>query len=256
MHNPAIHIKILLFGLIFFIFSLFLGGCSTWKSVTSMFSAPVDEAALTGSDVKMTRDAMEFFDTGRYTMAEEVFQKIRDRYPFSPYATVAELRLADCKYYRGFYEEAIPLYQNFEQLHPTNDAIAYVIFQEGACYYELMDTPDRDQSNTLKMIDTYKRLLNRFPDCQFSYEAKRRIAEGRDLLAEHEYVVAEWYSRVDRPACAVNRLEKLLMLYPEAKIRPEAEELMASQKTLVQKNAEETKVIPDTRPWYKKLWPF
>jgi outer membrane protein assembly factor BamD len=234
-----------------------LGGCSAWNSVTSMFSSPPpEEMKVTGTDADMTREAMEFFNTGRYMMAEEIFQKIRDRYPFSPYATVAELRLADCKYYRDFYLEALPLYENFEQLHPTNDAIPYVIYQEGACYYEMMDTPDRDQSNTLKMIDTYRRLLTRFPESPFSYEAKKRIKEGTDLLAEHEYVVAEWYSRVDRPACAVNRLERLIMLYPDASIRPEAEELLASQKAIMVINSEEAKILPDTEPWYRKLWPF
>jgi outer membrane protein assembly factor BamD len=186
----------------------------------------------------------------------ETFQKIRDRYPFSPYATVAELRLADCKYYRGFYEEAIPLYQNFEQLHPTNEAIPYVIFQEGACYYNLMDTPDRDQSNTIKMIDTYKRLIERFPDTPFTYEAKKRIREGNDLLAEHEYVVAEWYARVDRPNCAINRLERLLALYPDAKVSPKAQTLLEEQKKIARENAKESKEIPEAPAWYERLWPF
>lgn len=221
-----------------------------------MFSSAPEEMSITGTDVQMTNEAMEFFNRGRYMMAEEVFQKVRDRYPFSPYANVAELRLADCKFYRGYYNEAIPLYQSFERLHPTNEAISYVIFQEGSCYYELMDSADRDQSNTVKMIDSYSRLLERFPESPFSFEAKKRIREGNNLMAEHEYIVASWYARVDIPKCAVNRLERLLMLYPEADIRPKAKRLLEKQKAIDYTESEETKILPDTSPWYMSLWPF
>ncbi len=235
---------------------LFTGGCSSLFG--NMFEPAPPEVDVTGDEIEMTREAMDYFNNGRYLLAEEIFQQVRDRYPFSPQATLAELRLADCKYYRMLYEEAIPLYQEFEKLHPNNDAIAYVIFMEGSCYYELMDTADRDQENTHRMIDTYDRLLKRYPDSPFSYEARKRVKEGRDLLAEHELVVAKWYARTDQEKQAINRLNLLLALYPDTKWVDEARELLEKQTHSMagEDQREEERVKKILEPWYKKLWPF
>ncbi len=234
------------------------GGCSKDSWFGKIFEPAPPEVDLSGDEIVLSREAMDYFNTGRYLLAEEIFQKIRDRYPFSPQATLAELRLADCKFYRLLYEEAIPLYQEFEKLHPNNDAIAYVIFMEGSCYYELMDSADRDQGNTHSMIDTYDRLLKRYPDSPFSYEARKRIKEGRNLLAEHELIVAKWYSRTDQAKQAINRLNILLALYPDTEWVDDAEEMLAKETTAMslagQREEERVKAIGE--PWYKKLWPF
>lgn len=247
--------------------SLTLGGCSgksgdSW--VKRMFSHGQEQEGPVQPEAQLTAKAMHYFNIGRYLLAEEEFKKIRDRYPFSPYATVAELRLADCKYYQGLYEEAIPLYQDFENLHPTNDAIPYVIFQIGSCYYHLMDTPDRDQTSTHKMIETYTRLISRYPDSPFTVEAQKRIKEGRALLAEHEYVVARWYLRTDHIPQAVKRLENIITLYPDTPIYHKAVMKIAEHKDVAEHLDEYIKAQEEkerkkqlmAKPWYKKLWPF
>ncbi len=261
--------KILSLLIVCLLFSstLFLGGCSS-KSGDSwlkrIFSPQEEEEGPVPPEAQLTAKAMHYFEIGRYLLAEEEFKKIRDRYPFSPYATVAELRLADCKYYQGLYEEAIPLYQDFENLHPTNEAIPYVIFQIGSCYYHLMDTPDRDQTSTHKMIETYTRLISRYPDSPFTLEAQRRIKEGRAVLAEHEYVVAHWYFRTDHIPQAIKRLENIITLYPDTPIYHKAVMKIAEYKDVAEhldeyvkaeeKKEEEKKL--NHHPWWKNLWPF
>ena len=237
---------------------LFSSGCAKDSWFGSMFGSSEPEVDVSGDELQMTREAMEYFKVGRYLLAEEIFQQIRDRYPFTPQATLAELRLADCKYYKMLYEEAIPLYEEFEKLHPNNDAIPYVIFMEGSCYYELMDTADRDQENTHRMIDTYDRLLKRYPDSPFTYEAKKRIKEGRNLLAEHELIVAKWYARTDQHKQSINRLNLLLAMYPDTKWVDEARALLNAQTSAVSETAsvEEEEVKKILEPWYKRLWPF
>ena len=74
------------------------GGLFSWFHYATRPVSPDDEVGLTDK-------AVNYFVRGRYILAEEIFQKIRDRYPFSPYATLAELRLADCKFYMGLYEK-------------------------------------------------------------------------------------------------------------------------------------------------------
>ena len=185
------------------------------------------------------QEAMREFERGRYVVAFEKFQSIRDRYPTTPYALLAELKMADCKYYSGSYEEAIVLYEQFEKLHPTNEAVPYVIFQIGSAYYRMMFSPDRDQTNTRKAIEAYERLLRQYPDSPYSLEAKRRIRRCRDNLAAHEYYVAHYYFRVKRYRAAYARLEYLLKTYPDTDTALKA-------RSLLKKVA--TKVGPDWQP--------
>ncbi len=250
-------------GLFFVLTILFtISGCA-WFGGGKDDRAKMDNEPVPPEAV-LTAKAMEYFQNKRYQLAEEHFQKIRDRYPFSPYAIVAELRLADCKYYRGQYQEAIPLYEDFEKLHPTNEAIPYVIFQLGSCYYNLMDTPDRDQSSTKHMIENYDRLITRYPDSPYTLEAEKRIKEGRALLAEHEWVVAQWYFRTDQPKQGVKRLENIIVFYPDTPIYPKAVKEMLKYQTVYEllkqegSDQEATKpVISDTqRPWWKWLMPW
>ena len=224
--------------------------------------ADVEEEGPLAPQAQLTAKAMHYFDIGRYQLAEEEFKRIRDRYPFSPYATVAELRLADCKFYEGAYDEAVPLYEEFENLHPTNEAIPYVVFQIGSCYYRFMDTPDRDQTSTHKMIETYNRLIKRYPASPFRIEAEKRIMEGREMLGEHEWVVAHWYLRTDHVQQALKRLENIVTIYPDTPIYYRAARILAEHSDeLAQIGKHEAEDQEEAAPlvkehWWNKIWPF
>lgn len=209
------------------------------------------------SEVNLSEEAMDYFVRGRYTLAEEIFQKVKDRYPFSQYATLAELRLADCKFYSGNYEEAISLYEEFEKLHPTNEAVTYVIFQEGSCYYRLMENPDRDQTSTHKLIKTYERLLNRYPDSPYSYEARKRIAEAKNRLAQHEILVARWYIRTGQVPQAKNRLEIAMDLYSHTSAGVKAARLLKNERIFQETSTAGTDRVKESEgSWWRRLIPF
>ncbi len=195
-----------------------------------------------GELAQLIQKALRYYRKGYWEMAEETFRTIRDRYPDSPYALWAELKLADCKFYAKQYLEAIVLYEEFEKLHPTNEAIPYVVFQIGTCYYKLMLPPDRDQSFTKKMIETYERLLRQFPDSPYTLEARKRIKEGRERLGEHELYVARFYYRTKRYRAAYYRLYYLLQTYPETRAAAKARPLV--QKYYA-KALEETKALAE-----------
>ena len=97
------------------IFSLLLAGCSWFKSNTELTA---DELAANG---------MEYFQDGKYKQAIESFQQLKDWYPFSKYAILAELKIGDAHFHLQQYEDAIFAYEEFESLHPRNEAIPYVI---------------------------------------------------------------------------------------------------------------------------------
>lgn len=138
---------------------------------------------------------MESYKIGRYNTAMKDFQEVKDRYPFSPEALLAELKLADCEYYNDNYEEAKELYKEFEERHPANEAIPYVMFQIAMCDYSRTDQIDRDSTGAQDAIKSFSRLLRTYPDSPYTREAKARIRAAREFIVNHEYYVAIFYVR-------------------------------------------------------------
>ncbi len=60
-----------------------------------------------------------------YDEAIETFEKVRDRYPYSDQALLAQIKVADAYFYKKKYDEALQAYKEFEKLHPTNKAVPY-----------------------------------------------------------------------------------------------------------------------------------
>ena len=160
---------------------LVVSGCTTLKDQFDKFFGAED----TVTAQELAWEGMDAYESGRYSKAIEKFQKLKDYYPFSKYAILAELKIADAHYQRDEYEEAIFAYENFEQLHPRNEAIPYVIYQIGRCYYDRIDTPDRDQTSARKALETFQRLIKQFPRDQYSIRAAEHIKTAQKSLAGH-----------------------------------------------------------------------
>jgi outer membrane protein assembly factor BamD len=60
---------------------------------------------------ELASDGMEAYQAGKYKDAIESFEKIKDWYPFSKYATLAELKIADSHYKLKEYDEAVSAYE-------------------------------------------------------------------------------------------------------------------------------------------------
>ena len=183
-----------------------------------------DESTIQKSADTLAMEGMDDFSVGKYHTARKSFEEIMDRYPFSPQAMLAELKAADSHYYQGNYQEAKVLYQQFEERHPTNEAIPYVMFQIGMCDYA---RTDRDTSGARDAIQSFSRLLRAYPNSPYTSEAKARIEAAREFLVNHEYFVAVFYVRTDREQEAAHRLKYLIATYPDAAITPTAKNLLA-----------------------------
>ena len=70
-----------------------LSGCALWDS---MFG-PEDEP----TPAEIMAEGMNDYNDGRFKESIEIFQKIKDRYPYSTFAITAELKMADALYERG-----------------------------------------------------------------------------------------------------------------------------------------------------------
>lgn len=224
IYNKLIELKL---NFIFILItSLFLISCGSIKKFSSLIKK---EQAPPQKDLelfKSLRKAEKYFNKGQYELAYEYYEEIKNKYPGTPQAILAQLRMADCKYWAGEYLEAISLYKEFEKFYPTNEAIPYVIFQIGTCYYKLKLPYDRDQTYTKKAIYTYERLLKNYPNSPYNIEAKKRIKELKELLAKHELYVAKFYYKIKYYRSAYRRLLYLIENYPNTHSAKYAQRLL------------------------------
>ncbi len=176
---------------------------------------------------ELASDGMEEFKKENYKKAIESFEKLRDWYPFSKFAILAELKIADSHYYLKEYEEAVFAYEEFEGLHPGNEVVPYVIYQIGLCYFEQIDTIDRDQTSSSKALDIFKRLNQQFPENEYAMKADEHINICLKNLAEHEFYVGLFYYKSKHYKAALHRFRKVIKNYPDFGIHQKALEYIA-----------------------------
>lgn len=156
-----------------------------------------------------------FFHDVNYPSAIEHFQEVIDNYPYSDYATLAELKIADVHFQQGNYEEAASYYQDFVELHPTHPQVPYAIFRHGMCSFEQIGDVGRDQTLTLDALAQFRVLLDRYPNSEFADDARVRLSQAVDRLARHDIEVGNFYYRRGDYHAAAQRYRQALEMYPD-----------------------------------------
>ena len=150
-----------------------------------------------------------------YKEAIESFQRLREEYPLSKFAIMAELGIADSYFSKKEYAEAEMYYSDFMNLHPTNENLPYVMYQLGMCHYKQMSGVDRDQTETLKAKKEFERLISRFPSSKFAFMSERKLRDCRKRLGEHEFYVGHFYFKIKKYKAALTRFETVAREYPD-----------------------------------------
>ncbi|MBI4774554.1 MAG: outer membrane protein assembly factor BamD [Deltaproteobacteria bacterium] len=167
------------------------------------------------SDDLLMQDGIEAFNDGSYKDAIEVFQKVKDRFPFSPHVILAEQKIADAHYLRQEYPEAVYAYEDFEKLHPRNPIIPYINFQIGMCYFEQMAAIDQDQEYTRKAAAEFDRLIKTHPDSVYAIRAENKLNECLKRLSQYEMYVGRLYFRQKHYAAAKARFQGVVYNFPD-----------------------------------------
>jgi outer membrane protein assembly factor BamD len=231
MRNTAFRLRSLPTRLVLVVVVFFvLQGCSLFHS---LFSSKEPER----SPAELMSDGMDSYESGYYETATEAFRELKDKYPYSPYAITAEIRIADALYKRDLYDEAFEAYGEFERLHPKNSEIPYVIYQKGMCRFEQITTIDRDQTPTLLAKEEFERLLKKFPSTEYARKARLKIRECYIFLARYELYVAHFYFKKKNYRAAMERYQYVLDNYPDLGQYEEAVEYLSRCKQKLETQA-------------------
>jgi outer membrane protein assembly factor BamD len=202
-----------------------------------------------GRGVTYSLTAKQNYDKGmaelkseNYQEASRYFSFVKQKFPFSKYAVLAELAMADTQYERGNYQESIDAYKNFVRLHPTHEKVedGYVAFRVCECYVKEMPDDfflvppayEKDQTAVHDALRELNDFVDKYPDSSYLKQAMQDRREVLRRLIEHEVYVARFYLDRDAPQAAILRLEGALKRYPDS--GREAELLLALGETHLQ----------------------
>ena len=204
-------------------------GCATGSRVTvdvDSASSPAEKAYLIGR-ARLQR--------GDYEGAISAFDTVRSDFPYSRYAALAELKIADAYFEQQQFASAAEQYRSFVKLHPNSDRIAYARFRTAKAVYEKMPSNwffmppahQRDLSATKTAVKELQTDLGRHPQAKYVDEAEQLLRKSRRLLADHEMYVAEFYLDRDNAEAASMRLKYLLNNFSGLGLDPKALYLLA-----------------------------
>jgi outer membrane protein assembly factor BamD len=158
-----------------------------------------------------------------WVAASKYFGFIKSRFPYSKYAVLAELRLADAEFGAEQYLEAIDSYRLFIKFHPTHEMVAngYASYRIGEAYYKQLPgdfwmfppSYEKDQSATEDAANELKTFMDKYPDSPYRAKAKEILVKVGKRLADHEWYVARYYWDRGKPMGTVIRLRRLLERY-------------------------------------------
>lgn len=188
------------------------------------------DETLAWSVQKLYTEAKENLNTGAYTTSRGYYSKLLARYPFGRYAQQAQLDLIQLEYKDKEYDKAVAQADKFVQLYPRSPYADYARYMKGVIAYSrdvtiidrLVPTnmAQSDQALMKEAYDNFQTLVANNNNSDYAEDAKLRMVFLRNVTAEHEIYVAEYYLRRGAYLAAANRGQYVLKNYQTSPSAP------------------------------------
>ncbi len=173
----------------------------------------------------MYKEAKSQMKDGRFIMATDTLNNLRTVYPYSIYATDAELLLADIAFLQENYIEAAAAYTVFRDFHPKHAKLDYVLFKIADAYYnQIPETFDRDLSNAVETIKHFKSLLLSFPETKYRKESEKKMNYCNKMIEQKEKYIADFYFKTKVYDAAIYRYKLIIDEFIDASLVNHAKE--------------------------------
>ncbi len=206
----------------FFRFSSLLAGLLALALLNGCQSLNEDET-LAWSAQKLYSEAKESLNSGDYSSSRSYYGKLLARYPAGRYAQQANLDLIQLEYKNKEYDKAVAQADKFVQLYPKSPYADYARYMKGVIAYSrdvsiidrLIPTniAQSDQAMMKAAYDNFENLVASSPDSDYANDARMRMTYLRNVSAEHEIYVAEYYLRRGAYLAAANRAKHVIENY-------------------------------------------
>ncbi len=146
------------------------------------------------------------------------FRQVIDSFPQSILAQRAKLKIAD-SYFQQKDEGSLLIaeseYREFISMYPFSPMASYARFQIAMTFYNKMYKPGRDQTNTLRAIEEFEKLIQDYPYAKEVEEAKAKLKKCKDNYTEHIYLIGLHYYKFKAYKASINRFKEALEYNPD-----------------------------------------
>lgn len=175
---------------------------------------------------KLYKAARASLDSSDFSEAITRYDELTQRYPFTEYATQAQMERVFA-YYRNFQEEqSLAAADRFLKEHPRHPHADYIQYVRGLVNSQRDETlldflpgvdPARgDVSYSRRGFDDFALLIQKYPQSRYVGDARARMVALRNRIAAHEMVVVRFYVKRGAWLAAAKRAERVIADYPGA----------------------------------------
>lgn len=161
-----------------------------------------------------------------YSEAARRFEALDVQYPYGSETEQAQLYLIYTYYMKEEYPLASAAADRFIRLHPVNPNVAYAYYMRGLSdYYQNLgvlerffsiDLAKRDLTQIQKSYVDFNELATRFPNSKYAPAAHQYLIYLRNILADYELQVAQYYYDRKAYVAAANRASEVVAHYQGA----------------------------------------
>jgi outer membrane protein assembly factor BamD len=161
--------------------------------------------------------SMDALKHNRFDVARMTLQTLINTYPDSEFIARAKLGVADSWYAEGGtggLAQAEIEYNDFKTFFPNMPEAAEAQLKIANIHFAQMEKADRDFTHAMRAEEEYRSLIMQFPDSKLLPEAKLRLMEVQEVLADREYGVGRFYFLRQSYPAAIARLSSVMERYP------------------------------------------
>lgn len=180
-------------------------------------STPPDETAG-WSPEKLYAEAKDELSTGNYEKAAKLLERLEGRAAGTPLAQQAQIERAWVLYKTGEKAQALSVLERFIKLHPSSPGLDYAMYLQGLVNFNdnlgilgslaRQDLSERDQQAARDAYQSFKQLVDQFPNSVYANDARQRMNYIVNSLAAYEVHVARYYYRRGAYVAAANRAQQ------------------------------------------------
>jgi outer membrane protein assembly factor BamD len=203
--------------------ALALAGCSLFDSDDATNDLNKDAAQYNERPIdQIYSQAWTQINKGNWEQAATQFNEVDRQHPYSVWARRAQLMSAFCSYQANKYDEAVSTADQYIQLHPGSQEVAYAFYLKAISLYEQIVDVGRDQSKTEGALVALQDVVQRFPDTEYARDATLKIDLTQDHLAGKEMEIGRYYLNRGDNIGAINRFRVVVDSYQTTPQIPEA----------------------------------
>ncbi len=167
---------------------------------------------------------------GSFSTAILSLEALESRFPFGRYAEQAQAELIYAYYMNSQFEASQSAAERFINLHPRHSHTGYAFYMKGLAAftddsglfsrYFQSDLAKREVVMAQTSFGELSEFISRYPDSKYVPHAKQRMIYLRNLLAEHEIYVADFYMKRGAYLAAIGRAKYVIENLPNTPQTP------------------------------------